>query len=131
MRLDATVKRELDAPRGGRCRASTACPASRSVRRRSWSCLHHTSPSGVSATLVKMVSLFTAAMQLALVSSEVRGRRRMRRFRVDRVERPSACGLIQAMSSPMVVTFQPFSASGGISMARLVLPQALGMPPRW
>jgi hypothetical protein len=34
--------------------------------------------------------------------------------------------LIQAMSSPMVVTFQPLNASGGISIARLVLPQADG-----
>ena len=30
------------------------------------------------------------------------------------------------MSSPMVVTFQPFKPSGGISIAKLVLPQALG-----
>ncbi len=40
--------------------------------------------------------------------------------------RPSAPGLIQAMSSPTVVTFQPSKPSGGISMAKLVLPQALG-----
>ncbi len=39
---------------------------------------------------------------------------------------PSACGLIQAMSSPMVVTFQPSKALGGTSMEKLVLPQALG-----
>ena len=40
---------------------------------------------------------------------------------------PSAWGLIQAMSSPMVVTFQPAKpASGGTSMEKLVLPQALG-----
>ena len=30
------------------------------------------------------------------------------------------------MSSPIVVTFQPPSAGGGISIAKLVLPQALG-----
>jgi hypothetical protein len=30
------------------------------------------------------------------------------------------------MSSPTVVTFQPLNAGGGISMAKLVLPQALG-----
>ena len=36
------------------------------------------------------------------------------------------CGLIQAMSSPIVVTFQPSKAAGGISMAKLVLPQAEG-----
>ena len=41
---------------------------------------------------------------------------------------PSAAGLIQAMSSPTVVTFQPSSANagGGTSMAKFVLPQALG-----
>ena len=35
-------------------------------------------------------------------------------------------GLIQAMSSPMVVTCQPAIDLGGISIAKLVLPQALG-----
>ena len=40
--------------------------------------------------------------------------------------RPSASGLSQAMSSPTVDTFQPFMAFGGTSIARLVLPQALG-----
>jgi hypothetical protein len=40
--------------------------------------------------------------------------------------RPSLPGLIQAMSSPTVVTFQPSSPFGGISIAKLVLPQADG-----
>ena len=39
---------------------------------------------------------------------------------------PSEWGLTQAMSSPMVVTFQPSNAAGGTSMEKLVLPQALG-----
>jgi len=41
---------------------------------------------------------------------------------------PSCPGLIQAMSSPTVVTFQPSSwnSLGGMSMAKFVLPQALG-----
>ncbi len=39
---------------------------------------------------------------------------------------PSLSGLIQAMSSPIVVTFQPLQAAGGMSMAKLVLPQAEG-----
>ena len=39
---------------------------------------------------------------------------------------PSLPGLIQAMSSPTVVTFQPAKAFGGISMAKLVFPHALG-----
>jgi hypothetical protein len=34
--------------------------------------------------------------------------------------------LIQAMSSPMVVTFQPSKPLGGTSIEKLVLPQALG-----
>jgi hypothetical protein len=34
--------------------------------------------------------------------------------------RPSAAGLIQAMSSPIVVTFQPSNPSGGISIAKFV-----------
>jgi hypothetical protein len=34
--------------------------------------------------------------------------------------------LIQAMSSPMVVTFQPWKAGGGTSIEKLVLPHALG-----
>ena len=40
--------------------------------------------------------------------------------------RPSGPGRSHAMSSPTVQTFQPFCDAGGISMARLVLPQALG-----
>ena len=39
---------------------------------------------------------------------------------------PSAWGLIQAMSSPIVVTFQPAKPAGGTSMEKLVLPQAEG-----
>ena len=41
-------------------------------------------------------------------------------------KRPSFPGLIHAMSSPTVQTFQPLNDAGGISMARFVLPQALG-----
>ena len=40
--------------------------------------------------------------------------------------RPSGPGLIQAMSSPTVVISKPWSAAGVRSMAKLVLPQALG-----
>ena len=39
---------------------------------------------------------------------------------------PSGRGLIQAMSSPMVVTFQPSKPLGGTSIEKLVLPQAEG-----
>ena len=41
--------------------------------------------------------------------------------------RPSSPNFIQAMSSPIVSTFQPGSV--GISMARLVLPHADGNAP--
>ena len=41
-------------------------------------------------------------------------------------KRPSSPGLIQAMSSPTVSTFQPSKPAGGINMAKLVLPQADG-----
>ena len=41
--------------------------------------------------------------------------------------RPSSPNFIHAMSSPIVSTFQPSIA--GISIARLVLPQALGNAP--
>ncbi len=40
--------------------------------------------------------------------------------------RPSVPTCSQAMSSPMVQTFQPGIVSGGISMPRFVLPQADG-----
>jgi hypothetical protein len=60
--------------------------------------------------------------------SRCRGDAEEARFRVDGVERvvPSLPGLIQAMSSPTVVIFQPPRTCGGISMAKLVLPQADG-----
>src|SRR5688572_33084449 len=88
---------------------------------------HHTSPSGVSATLVKMVFALIVSMQLGLVSQPVPGATpkkpasglMARSF-------PSLPGLIQAMSSPTVVIFQPSKAGGGISIAKLVLPHALG-----
>ena len=41
--------------------------------------------------------------------------------------RPSSPNFIQAMSSPIVSTFQPSSV--GISIARFVLPHALGNAP--
>jgi hypothetical protein len=52
-------------------------------------------------------------------------------LRVDGVELAVlGFGLIQAMSSPTVVTSQPSKPLGGISIAKLVLPQALGKAPR-
>jgi len=45
---------------------------------------------------------------------------------IDRAQAPITGALIHAMSSPIVVTFQPLSACGGMSIAKLVLPQADG-----
>jgi hypothetical protein len=39
---------------------------------------------------------------------------------------PFSSGLIQAISSPTVQTFHPSKPAGGINMAKLVLPHALG-----
>src|SRR5258706_2054584 len=88
---------------------------------------HHTSPSGVSATFVKMVFLFTVSMQFGFVSHPVPGAT-PKKPASGLIARsvPSGDGLIHAMSSPMVVTFQPLKAGGGISIAKLVLPHALG-----
>jgi hypothetical protein len=44
--------------------------------------------------------------------------------------RPSLPTCSHAMSSPIVHTFQPGIVSGGISIPKLVLPQADGNAPR-
>src|SRR6185503_5933754 len=90
---------------------------------------HQTSPSGVSATLVNIVSCSTAFRQFGLVNSDVPGATpNAPASGLIAYNRPSLPGLIQAMSSPIVVTFHPFSPKtlGGTSIARLVLPHALG-----
>ncbi len=88
---------------------------------------HHTSPSSVSATFVKMTFSRSIAMALALVFSLVPGATpKQPASGLIAYSRPSLPGLIHAMSSPMVVTFQPGMAAGGISIAKLVLPQAEG-----
>src|SRR5580700_735788 len=88
---------------------------------------HHTPPSGVSAVLVKMELRARVAMALGLVLTEVPGAtpKNPASGLIAR-KRPVASGLIQAMSSPTVQTFHPSKPAGGISMAKLVLPQALG-----
>src|SRR5437660_5876884 len=88
---------------------------------------HQTPPSGVSATFVKMVFFASAAMALGLVFLEVPGatpKNPASGFSARR--EPFSSGRIQAMSSPTVQTFQPSNPLGGMSMAKLVLPQALG-----
>src|SRR5580704_9729716 len=88
---------------------------------------HHTPPSGVMATFVKIVFLLSAAIALGLVFALVPGATPKNPVS-GLIARncPFASGLIHAMSSPTVVTFQPLSAVGGTSIARLVLPQAEG-----
>src|SRR5215469_11155406 len=94
-----------------------------------WSVMpsHHTPPSGVRATLVKMELRASVFIAFGLVFAEVPGATPKKPASgLMARKRPFASGLIQAMSSPTVQTFQPSKAFGGISMAKLVLPQALG-----
>ena len=88
---------------------------------------HHTPPSGVSATLVKIVLRASVAIAFGLVFAEVPGAT-PKNPASGLIARscPFASGLIQAMSSPTVHTFQPSNPLGGISMAKFVLPHALG-----
>ena len=89
---------------------------------------HHTSPSSVRAQLVKTVFSRTVAIAFGLVCSLVPGATPKKPASgLIAYRRPSEPNFIQAMSSPIVSTFQ--SSSVGISMARLVLPQAEGNAP--
>src|ERR1700759_393746 len=86
---------------------------------------HQTSPSSVSATLVKMLLAYMAAIALALVFSPVPGATpKNPASGLIAYSCPSGPNRIQAMSSPMVSTCQPEMV--GCSMARLVLPHADG-----
>src|SRR5258708_1760831 len=88
---------------------------------------HQTPPSGVRATLVKMVFFATIAMAFGLVRYEVPGATpNTPASGLIARKWPFASGLIQAMSSPTSDTFHAPSAGGGIIIARLVFPQALG-----
>src|SRR3984957_16092846 len=88
---------------------------------------HQTPPSGGSATFVKMELGESVAIALGFVCSEVPGATPKKPASgLMARRRPLASGLIQAISSPTVQTFQPVILSGGTSMAKLVLPQALG-----
>src|SRR5258706_2036877 len=88
---------------------------------------HHTPPSGVSATLVKIVLRASVSIAFGFVWREVPGAtpKKPASGLIAR-RRPLASGLIHAMSSPTVQTFQPSNPAGGISMAKFVLPHALG-----
>ena len=94
---------------------------------------HQMPPSGlplaptVSATLVKMLLRASVFMALGLVLSDVPGATPKNPASGLMARNwPLASGLIHAMSSPTVQTFQPSKPAGGMSMARLVLPQAEG-----
>src|SRR5690349_17324049 len=87
---------------------------------------HQMSPSSVRATFVKTeLPLSIVRMALGLVSQPVPGATPNRPYSgLSAYSRPSSPKRIQAMSSPSVSTFQPGMV--GSSMARFVLPQALG-----
>src|SRR5690349_20133480 len=86
---------------------------------------HQTSPSSVSAVLVNTVLRSTVAMALGFVSRFVPGATPKKPFSgLIAYSGPSEPNFIQAMSSPTHSAVHPGIV--GISMARLVLPQADG-----
>ena len=89
---------------------------------------HQTSPSSVSAQFVKIAFSRSDAIAFGLVFSPVPGATPKKPYSgLIAKRRPSSPNFIHAMSSPTVSTFQPSSV--GMSIARLVLPQALGNAP--
>src|SRR5205823_4886335 len=90
---------------------------------------HQAPPSGVSATLVKIVFFERAAIAFGFVLTEVPGAtpKNPASGLIAR-RRPSLSGVIHAISSPTVHIFQPLALNsfGGTIMAKFVLPQALG-----
>src|SRR2546422_1629416 len=88
---------------------------------------HQTPPSGVSATFVKMEFFESVIIAFGFVLADVPGATPKKPASgLMARKRPLASGLIQAMSSPTVQTFHPSNPGGGISIAKFVLPQALG-----
>src|SRR5262249_54003497 len=88
---------------------------------------HHGQPSSVTATLVKIVFRWTVAMAFGLVFRDVPGATpKNPASGLIAHRRPSGPTRIHAMSSPTVHTFHPFCDGGGTSIARFVLPHALG-----
>ena len=86
---------------------------------------HHTSPSSVSATLVKIQFSVRVLMALGLVSMPVPGATPKKPASgLIAYSWPSSPNFIQQMSSPTVSTDHPGMV--GTNMARLVLPHALG-----
>src|SRR5439155_16456058 len=88
---------------------------------------HHTPPSGVSATFVKIELVASVAIAFGFVLAEVPGATpKNPASGLMACRRPLASGLIHAMSSPTVQTFQPSKPLVVINIEKLVLPQALG-----
>src|ERR1700743_447259 len=88
---------------------------------------HHTPPSGVSATLVKMVLRLSVAIAFGFVFALVPGATPKKPASGFIARRwPFASGRIHAMASPTHHTFHPSKPLGGIIIAKLVLPHALG-----
>src|SRR5215813_4377107 len=80
---------------------------------------HQTPPSGVRATLVKIVLRAKVAIALGLVFTDVPGATpKNPASGLMALRQPLASGLIQAISSPTVQTFQPSKPAGGMSMAK-------------
>ena len=89
---------------------------------------HQTSPSSVSATLVNTEFFSNVRMALGFDFIFVPGATPKKPASgLIAWSHPSSPNFIQQISSPMVSTFQPGIL--GVSMARLVLPQALGKAP--
>ena len=89
---------------------------------------HQTSPSSVLAQFVKIEFERTIATAFGFVCSPVPGATpKNPDSGLIACRRPSLPHFIHAMSSPIVSTVQPSSV--GISIARLVLPQADGNAP--
>ena len=88
---------------------------------------HHTPPSGVSATFVKIVFFASAAIALGFVLADVPGATpKNPGLGIDRAQLPVLVGL----DPRDVVADRPdlpsFETVGGMSIAKFVLPQALG-----
>src|SRR3954467_7640603 len=89
---------------------------------------HQMSPSSVLAQLVKIVLRSTVSIAFGLVLRAVLGATpKNPASGLTAYSRPSEPNFIQAMSSPTVSAVQPSSL--GISIARLVLPEADGKAP--
>src|SRR5207244_8056100 len=89
-----------------------------------WSVMpsHQTPPSGVSATLVKIEFVASVAIAFGFVFAEVPGATpKNPASGLIACRRPCASGLIQAMSSRTVQTFQSSKPLGGISIPKFVL----------